>query len=670
MINELSLERLIDAATHLISDIRPSQWAEERIIMSGSRPGPLRYSETTPYTKEIIDLFAKDDPTREIALMGSAQFGKTSSIVLPLIGYVIENDPCNVLMTVGAEGLLKEAMADIDTMIDTAGLRHLIKPSANRAKLTQTGDTDTIKQFPGGYLKLAHTSNVNIWRQANYKIGIIDDMDAIKGNSKHIGDVRDTIEKRFTTHSKTKKLAYISSPQILQTSNIYKVYMMGDQRKFLVPCPECGDTIELNWTQELYTGVKHTNSDMAGIHWALKEDNTLDESSIHYICPACGDAFVDHDKNSYVREGFWKPTAKPIYPEFKSYYMNSLYSPSFMDDWLHYVRKYIECHPIGQPVIKEKKQAFVNLNMGLPYEDEGETIKANQLQRNIRNYQVGEIPEELSIKDGNGRIILITCAADLNGALEDARLDYEIVAHSESGSTYSIDHGSIGTFVPRENSKKYKSDRERWTYELNRSNSVWPILDQVLNKYSTFKDGKRRLLPVAIDTGFCDKQVWEYVDRSNWFIRGVKGRSDDKYIRHGIDVTNFSKSHERPEKLYILQGGLIKDDLAALVNLKWDSGNDITQPPGFMNFPTPSEGKYLYSNYFEHYEAETRQLISKDGETPMFRWAKVKTTNQNHLFDCRIYNMAIRDILVAEVAKEFKLKDFVWSDYVAKALGK
>ena len=89
-----------------------------------------------------------------------------------------------------------------------------------------------------------------------------------------------------------------------------------------------------------------------------------------------------------------------------------------------------------------------------------------------------------------------------------------------------------------------------------------------------------------------------------------------------------------------------------------------------MNFPTPSEGKYNYTNYFEHYESETRQLISKDGETPMFRWTKIKTTAQNHLFDCRLYNMAIRDILVREIGNEFKLKDFVWSDYVAKALGK
>lgn len=669
MISEAIIENIIDAAKHLISDIRPSVWAEKNIMMSGSHAGLLKYSDTTPYTREIIDLFAKDDPTREIALMGSAQFGKTGSIILPLLGYLIENDPGNILMTVGSEGLLKEAMADIDSMIDRAGLRHLIKPSANRKKITQTGDTDTIKQFADGYLKLAHTSNVNIFRQANYRVGIFDDYDAIKGNNKHVGDIRDTIEKRFTAHAKTKKIIYISSPQLAQTSNIYKVYMMGDQRKFFVPCPDCGDTIQLLWTQDLYEGVKRTNAELGGVYWKMNEDNTLDESSVGYICPACGEFFTDHNKISYVTKGFWKPTAKPYYADFKSFYMNSLYSPAFMDDWLHYVRKYIECHPIGQPQIKTKYQTFLNLNMGLPYEDEGETIKANKLQHNIRNYAIGDIPEDLSIKDGNGRIILLTCACDLNGALEDARLDYEIVAHSETGSTYSIDHGSIGTFIPRENSKKKKGDRLKFTYELDRPNSVWPILDSVLKKYSII-NGKKRIIPIAIDTGFCDKQVWEYIDKSNWYIRGVKGDKEDKYIRHGVDVAHFKKSHERPEKLYILQGGLIKDRLAELVNLRWDSGNDDSQPSEFMNFPTPAEGKYLYTNYFEHYESETRQLISKDGEAPMFRWAKVKTTSQNHLFDCRCYNMAIRNIFVYEIGRSMKIKDFVWSDYVKLALGK
>jgi len=42
----------------------------------------------------------------------------------------------------------------------------------------------------------------------------------------------------------------------------------------------------------------------------------------------------------------------------------------------------------------------------------------------------------------------------MNGTEQDARMDYEVVAWSESGATYSIKHGSIGTFIPREGAKK------------------------------------------------------------------------------------------------------------------------------------------------------------------------------------------------------------------------
>ena len=74
------------------------------------------------------------------------------------------------------------------------------------------------------------------------------------------------------------------------------------------------------------------------------------------------------------------------------------------------------------------------------------------------------IPEKLSVKDGNGQVVLITLASDLNGKMDDARLDYEVVAWTESGANYSIDHGSIGTFIPNQTQRqKDKDDREHWT---------------------------------------------------------------------------------------------------------------------------------------------------------------------------------------------------------------
>ena len=237
MINEYVLEDILEAGRYLISSIRPSVWAENNIIMPKPIPGPLRYADSTPYSREIIDRLSPDDPVRDIAIMGSAQWGKSASILIPAIGYIIENDPGNIIMTVGHESLVEEAMGKLDAMLDSTGLRRLIKATSNRAKSNKTGDTNTLKQFPGGYIKISAASNEKIWQQADYKYGFIDDYERVKRRSKGAGNIRDLIEKRFTAYSKTRKIVYLSSPELSEASNILEVYNMGDQRKYLVPCP-------------------------------------------------------------------------------------------------------------------------------------------------------------------------------------------------------------------------------------------------------------------------------------------------------------------------------------------------------------------------------------------------------------------------------------------------
>jgi phage terminase large subunit GpA-like protein len=656
MINEAVLEDVLESGKYLISTIRPSVWAESKIIMPEPFPGPLRYSETTPYTKEIIDRLSMDDPVREIALMGSAQFGKSKSIIEPGIGYIIENDPGNIIMTVGHEGLIEEAMNGIDYMLDTTELRRLIKPTAQRAKSNKTGDTNTLKQFPGGYFKIASASNPKIWRQANYRYGFIDDFEAVKSNSKIAGDTRDLIEKRFTVYAKTKKILYISSPELAAQSNILKVYNLGDQRKYLVPCPHCKKHISLEW--EVPVG-----DEMAGITWKTDEHGSLITSSVGYVCQICGNFFTDNIKHKIVRDGYWKPTKQAFKPEFTSYYMNSLYSPPFMDDWTHYVYKYMECSPVGAPRIESKYQTFLNLNLGLAYEKSAEAPKANQLQSNIRPYEIGTLPEKLSIQEGNGKIMLLTCACDLNGIVEDARLDYEVVAWAESGASYSIKHGSIGTFIPLEG--KNKADREHWTYEHNKEKSVWPEFDKVVDQLFLTDTGRAmKIFITGVDTGHYNYLAYPYVDKSIFNIVALKGDKESKYIKTGLDVASFKVGKER-SNLYLIQVNQVKDELAALMKLNYDDRNDAKQPYGFMNYPTPAGELYQFKTFFEHYESEHRVTESVDGEITVWTWKKKSNVHQNHFWDCRVYNMALKDISVMLLCKDAKMKKYTWQDFVA-----
>jgi phage terminase large subunit GpA-like protein len=651
---------ILEASRVKLSSLKPSEWAEQNIIMPKPFPGPLRY-EKTPYTREIIDCFAPDHPARDIALMGSAQFGKTASIIIPAIGYIIANDPGNIIMTVGHEDLVAEAMDKIDAMLDTTGLRKLIKPTAQRVKAQKTGDTNTIKQFPNGYLKLSAASNPKIWRQTDYKFGLIDDYEAVKGISKTAGNQRDLIEKRFTAYATTYKRLFVSSPEVEQTSNILEVYKLGDQRKFVVPCPCCSVFIELRWSIEGRDGA------MAGMTWKLDDKGNLIPESVGYICQECGGFFTDQNKSDYVGRGYWQPTAKPFRPSFYSYHMSSLYSPHGMTSWTDYVYKWLEAHPQGEPRTEGKYQTFLNLNLGEPYKATGEAPNANALQRNIRNYEIGTVPEKLSQRDGNGKIVLLTCACDLNGVEDDARLDYEVVAWSETGASYSITHGSIGTFIPLENTLKIKQDRERWTYHHNKPNSVWPKLRYILGSKIPADTGRNMQIFIAgIDCGHYTNHAYAFIDKPNVprvMVVGLKGDKEGKYRRFGIDTPAIRPARERPN-LYMVEVNQVKDDMAALIKLQWDSNNDPQQPPGFMNYPTPSGGMYLFNNYFLHYEAEHRVIETKEGEGIAAKWVKKTSAHQNHFFDVRVYNMAVRDILVALLCKELKMKTYGWADYV------
>jgi len=653
------IDEILDGSLFLVSDISPSRWAEENIVMPKPFPGPLRYDGMTPYSREIVDFFSPTHPGREMAIMGAAQWGKTASVIVPAIGYIIANEPGNIIMTVGHDDLTEQAMDKIDYMLDGSGLRKFIRPQAQRAKAQKSGDTNKMKQFPNGYLKISSASNHKIWRQADYRYGLIDDYDAVKSSSKQAGDNRALIQKRFTSYFRSRKIAYVSSPEVESTSNIYKVYLMGDQRKFLIPCPCCGEFIELVWNT---TGK---NKEPAGIVWELDSENKPIAESIGYRCQKCAGFFTDENKTEFINKGHWEPTAKPFNPDYCSYHMSALYSPHGMSDWEYYVYQWLEAHPIGQKRDEGKYQAFLNLNLGLPYVETGEKIKANELQRNIRNYDAGTIPEKMSIEDGNGRIMLLTCACDLNGKLEDARLDYEIVAWSESGATYSIDHGSIGTFIPFESGKKNKVDREKWTYEHHKVNTVWKKLDELLG--TTWKTDTGRNMKIyftGIDTGYCELQAFTYIDHSNYNVVGLKGDKEHRYVKLGTEMPNFKVGMSR-DKLFMLMVGGIKDDLSAYINLKWNSAQDEAQPPGFMNFPTPIGQKYQYATYFSHFEAENR-ILDKEGN---FIWQKVGPTAQNHLFDCRVYNIALREILLHLFAKMAKVKNFTWADFCAQARG-
>lgn len=687
------LSNIIELSHTQLSDIKPSVWAESRVIMEKPFPGPLRY-EQTPYTREIIDCAAPDHPARVIIVKKGAQIGFSATVIMPCIGWMIENNPGNAYLTVGDEDLIEPAMGKMDSMIDNAGIRKLIQPQALRRRATKTGDTNKRKEYPGGFTTIYNASKHKGARQVDLQYGWLDDWEAVRRSSKQSGNTLDLWMQRFAAYKDTKKVFIISTPEVKGYSNIEDAYLLGDQRKFHVPCPNCSTMIVWEWNVEVeINGVKT----QAGITWETDEEGHLIPTTVGYICQSCGEFFDEKHKHRMLNSGEWVPTAKPHQEGYYSYHISSLYAPIWMDGWTEYVYKWLKANPQGQPVDDGGMKVFTNVCLGEPYESASESPAATQIMKNTRDYDMFTVPEKQSINDGNGRIVLITCAADMNGTIfnegkgtvDDARIDYEVVAWSESGASYSICHGSIGTFIPLEGTMKYKADRTKWTYAESDvkdkdgeviNPSVWPELYKIMTrKYLTEKGVERGVGITLLDTGHFTTFAYNFIEKHSREVKiyGVKGDKEEEFIRHDANASRFKVAMERKD-LYILKVGLIKDTLSDHMQLNWNSGSAENQPSGFMNFPYSTTIKdektglitqhYSYKGFYDHYEAENRiSQANADGTGLKSIWKKKKSNNQNHFFDCRVYNIAAKEILTQEIGMRYKIKPFTWAD-MAKIL--
>ncbi len=665
---------IVDASKFLLSDLKPSDWAEQNRMMHSDEspvPGPFSFAYT-PYLKEVVDCLSDNHPARVVAVMKGAQIGFSTGVIENGIGWIIAQSPGTILFLSGHQELSEEAMnGKIDKMIDSCGLRHLIKPNVVRKRNQRTGDTQKAKEFPGGSLTAGSASNHKLLKQRSVQFGFIDDFDGAKKSSKDSGDTTTLIEQRFAAYYDKMKLFLISTPELKETSNIEPAYLLGDQRRWKVPCPCCGEFIHLLWI----VPVEGKDDEMGGITWKLDEKGELLEESVGYTCQKCGKWFNDSKKSEMNANGYWEPTTQPSEIGYYSYHISCLYAPPGMRDWTSYVRQYLKANPPGGKRDEKKHQTFINLCLGETYEASGESPEAKILQGNIRNYEIGIIPEKLSLADGNGKIVLITCACDLNGTEQDARLDYEITAWAEKdGVSYSIEHGSIGTFVPLEGRKAVKTDRERWTYETHRQRSVWPELERILSRTfmtdspnPTAEDRlhvgrKMKIALSGVDTGHYTTFAYHFIDSSNQKVVGVRGDKESRFRKYDADTASFKPAKERGQ-LFLIDVNYVKDVLAENMKLKWDSGNDATQPPGFLNFPIPSGGKYLLNNYFSHYEAEHKVPQEAPNGEISYRWVKRHSAAQNHQWDLKVYQIALRDIIVDMVCREMKIKKGTWADF-------
>lgn len=657
--------------SHKTIKLSPSVWTEKNIYLTSdiSRFTGFYKYDVSPYTREVIDCLDSKSPVEMVAVMKCAQSGFTMGVIVPGICYIISENPSGILYTAADVDLVKLSVRTrLDPVLSSSGLSHLIRPNVIKKKNQRTGDTDFSKEFAGGSLTALGVNNPNKWRQYSVKFIFADDWESAPRNDKKEGNVRSLMGNRAKSFGSLKKIFYVSTPAVKQTSNIEEVYELGDQRKWNWCCPNCNEYVPMEWR------VEKEDGSYAGLKWELNEQGELIDSSVHYECQNCGGKILEKNKYELNLTGKWIPTAKPKREQYRSYQLNALVIPPGFDGWVDLVNQWLEAVPNDAPADEGKLKAFLNTQLGQTWEEKGTTPRVLDIMNNVRSYEIGQIPDVTCENDGNGKIILVTMACDLGGVMElnneDVRLDWEIVAHSSGGATYHINHGSIGTFKrSRKKSRQEKeneTEREKWTYSHGQKYSVWGELKKIIDTNLNSQSGDiYNIEMTVIDTGHFTKLSYDFIKSvEDSFVIGVKGYADEEYRRISKDTPIITRSRELIGKLYLLQVNQLKDILAQ--NMRIKMGMDGHQPLGFMNFPQPSLGKYNLRNYFSHYEAEHRVEIMKGDQVIGYAWKKKNSSAENHYFDVTVYNIAAKEIFIDLLRKtNSKYSRLTWEDYVA-----
>lgn len=616
--SEAWLVRQFEGLTDSLVVLQPSEYAEQvRYLPPQITPLPGFYSyDVAPYLLEIIDCFSPHSPVREFALMKGLQIGATVGIlengILFYIGH-IRNAPI-ALATADAELAKLRMDLYITPMINQAGLDDRIK-STDEKNPRKTGKTDKkIEWDGGGFLVPLGAQNPNKSRSLSFQVLLCDEIDGWPDSVGKSGDPCDRVKGRSAAYETTRKIAWISTPLITQTSKIFRAYKRGDRRKFHVPCKHCGEYQELKFNKTNDDGTCY------GVQFTLDDDGFLIEDSVVYMCKFCQGTMINEDKSWMLPQGKWVSTTRSSDPSYRSYHISALYSPVGMQTWKAQVMRWLECWDVQNNKYRDmdKLQVFYNEVLGAPYTAGGQKLKLERVNTHRRIvYNAGVIPNLIAEKETGGKIQFLTCSVDVH----DEHLDVQVVGWCPRGCFYSIEW------------LKLEGDCK------NLDGGPWKKLqDLIENKEYLSDDGRIYKIELTlIDSQYHAELVHSFCGQYDGGISPIRGT---ELPIKSATFKEFSEFKSKTGQIgYNVTTTIFKDRLAVALNREWDGMS--FQPNGYPNFPHDYPDQFFKELTIEHKDTVKD---AKSGKILGFRWIG----RGAHAWDTLVYNSAAAEIIACD----------------------
>jgi phage terminase large subunit GpA-like protein len=573
----------------------PSAWAAANLIVpDGPQAGQPFDLSLTPYLAEPLDMLGPDSPANEIAVMKSAQTG-FSLMLIAFVGYLVDRTPCRALLV--------QPTSDAVSDFNREKLDPAIKasPSLKRKVATQTsrsseGSTTYSKQFPGGSLTLAISTSAADLRSKTISVLLRDEIDQYPDDLDGQGSPLEISDGRliaFLASGEWKK-ADISTPTIKGASKIERRYEAGDQRRYHVPCPACGQEFVFEFGPN------------------FRFEQTFPHRA-YYAAPCCGAIVENHQKRELLKRGRWFPAASRP-GAFPSYHFDSLSSPFVPWDAIAAARVTAGDDPT-------RLKTFENLWLGRPFEIRGDAPDHVRLmERREEGLTRGHVPP---------RGLILVAAADV----QMRGIWVEVVAFAQNRESWTVEALYLDGPTESPNSEAFEQLKER-------------ILD---HPWPDAFGRTRKLDALGVDSGYRSHVVYAWT-RANQRTRPMTGGAEVVLALKGadgwgrpaiglptkVDIDFAGRRVRNGASVRLVGSWPLKGEFYSDLRKEGVRAGAEVDPPGFCHFPS-----WLDESYFRQITSEYLAEETFKGKPRKF-WKLRASERDNHLLDCRLARRALR----------------------------
>ncbi|CAH1657119.1 Phage terminase large subunit family protein [Hyphomicrobiales bacterium] len=506
-----------------------SQWADKYRVLStklAAEAGNYR-TDRVPFLRDVMDALSPMHTARRVVFMKSAQVGATEA-GNNWLGYIMHWSPAPVMgVWPTVDTAKKVSQQRVQPLIDDCPELRAIMGDA---KSRDSGNTVLAKTFPGGILVMTGANSGVGLRSMPARYAFLDEVDAYPGDVDGEGDPIALVANRTTTFGRKAKMFLVSTPTIHGESRIEREYEKSDQRRYFIPCPDCGGMQWLKWER-------------------LKWDPGKPESA-HYACEHCGVYFEERHKTAFLAKGEWRATATPSDPHSVGFHISGLYSPLGWLSWEEMAREWEEAQ--GDV---SKLKTFKNTRLGETWFEASELVDWERIYERRESWQPGTLPSGVT---------LLTAAVDVQAS--PARLELHVWGWGDGLESWAVERRVL--YGPADDPK------------------TWAGVEQALDDTWRHVSGVQMKIDLlAVDTGDQTTAVYGWISKQDQArVLAIKGRRGYEANAPVASPTNIPFGRrKRAIRLRMVTGDVFKAELYRF--LLRGREEDGAYPQGYVHVP-------------------------------------------------------------------------------------